>query len=414
MTQFYDTNALLFNFNKDIQFFLISSLTLTQLESIKQNSKKDPEVRYKTRHLINWLAKNTNKYQIIDYRKEWDQELKNYPTLLDNTDSRIILTAIKVKDKLTSDLLFITYDISCMNLAKKNGLNVFYSVVEEDTYTGYKQIYYKNEEELIDFYSSFNNKQSNYYDLLPNEYIIIKDKNDNIIDFRKFLGIGKGYSEIKNIPFNSQIFGKTKAKDIYQQIAIDSLNSNQISVIRGPAGTGKSLLSLAYLFEKLEKGKIDKIIIFCNTVATQGSAKLGYYPGSKNQKLLDSQIGNFLASKLGDKFAVQMLIDKEQLLLLPMSDIRGFDTTGMKAGIYITQAQNMSVDLMKLALQRIGEDSIVILDGDSQAQVDLGAYAGNNNGLKRVSSIFRGESIYGQVTLKTIYRSKIANIAQRM
>lgn len=274
MTYFFDTNTLLFDFNKDTQFFLISSLTLTQLESIKQNSKKDPEVRYKTRHIINWLAKNTEKYEIIDYQEQWDDELKNYSTLLDNTDSRIILTAIKIKNKYP-DLVFFTYDISCMNLAKKNGLNVVYSIVEEDTYTGYKQIYYENEEELINFYSSFNDKQSNYYNLLPNEYIIIKDKNNNIIDSRKFLGAGKGYSEIKNIPFNSQIFGKTKAKDIYQQIAMDSLCSNQLSVIRGPAGTGKSLLSLAYLFEKLEKGKIDKIIIFCNTVATQGSAKLG-------------------------------------------------------------------------------------------------------------------------------------------
>jgi predicted ribonuclease YlaK len=63
--------------------------------------------------------------------------------------------------------------------------------------------------------------------------------------------------------------------------------------------------------------------------------------------------------------AVEMLIDKNQLLLLPMADIRGFDTSGMKAGIYITEAQNMNIDLMKLALQRVGEDSIVILDGDS-------------------------------------------------
>ena len=43
-----------------------------------------------------------------------------------------------------------------------------------------------------------------------------------------------------------------------------------------------------------------------------------------------------------------------QLLLLPMSDIRGFDTSGMRAGVYITEAQNLSIDLMKLDLQRIG------------------------------------------------------------
>ena len=95
-----------------------------------------------------------------------------------------------------------------------------------------------------------------------------------------------------------------------------------------------------------------------------------------------------------------------------MSDLRGFDTSGMKAGVYITEAQNMNVDLIKLALQRIGEDSFIILDGDSNTQVDLGIYAGINNGLRRVSKVFRGKDIYGEITLKNIYRSKIANIAQ--
>jgi len=130
-------------------------------------------------------------------------------------------------------------------------------------------------------------------------------------------------------------------------------------------------------------------------VATAGSAKLGYYPGDRTEKLLDSSIGNFLISKLGAREAVERLIEEEQLLLLPMSDIRGFDTTGMKAGIYITEAQNLTIDLMKLALQRIGEDSICILDGDNEAQVDLGLYAGSNNGLKRVSEVFRGQPFYG-------------------
>ena len=97
-----------------------------------------------------------------------------------------------------------------------------------------------------------------------------------------------------------------------------------------------------------------------------------------------------------------------------MSDIRGYDTSGMKAGVYITQAQNMDIELMKLALQRVGQDGICILDGDDQAQLDLGMYAGSNNGLRRVSEVFRGQSIYGQITLPNIYRSQIADIAERM
>jgi predicted ribonuclease YlaK len=69
---------------------------------------------------------------------------------------------------------------------------------------------------------------------------------------------------------------------------------------------------------------------------------------------------------------------------------------------------------MRLALQRIGEDSICILDGDSNAQVDLSMYAGRNNGMKRVSKIFRGSDVYGEVTLVNIHRSKIANLAQQL
>ena len=56
--------------------------------------------------------------------------------------------------------------------------------------------------------------------------------------------------------------------------------------------------------------RIDKIIIFCNTVATKNSAKLGYLPGTRDEKLLDSQIGNVLISKIGGKIEVERLIDE--------------------------------------------------------------------------------------------------------
>ena len=111
---------------------------------------------------------------------------------------------------------------------------------------------------------------------------------------------------------------------------------------------------------------------------------------------------------------VQDLIDQGTLLLLPFADIRGFDTSGMRAGVYITEAQNLDIDLMKLALQRIGEDSVCILDGDDKAQIDMVEYSGSNNGLRKVSKVFRDHSIYGEVELKNIYRSKIAAIANNM
>ena len=194
----------------------------------------------------------------------------------------------------------------------------------------------------------------------------------------------------------------------------DSLANNTITMVKGPAGSGKTYLSLGYLMYLLESHKIDKIIVFCNTVATKDSAKLGYYPGSRDEKLLDSQIGNLLASKFGGKIEVERLIQEEKLILLPLSDIRGYDTSGMRAGVYISEAQNMSVSLMKLALQRIGEDSVCIIDGDEKTQVDSVEFAGNNNGMRRASKIFRGNDVYGEVTLKNIHRSRIAELAELM
>jgi predicted ribonuclease YlaK len=118
----------------------------------------------------------------------------------------------------------------------------------------------------------------------------------------------------------------------------DTLANNKITMVKGPAGSGKTYMSLGYLLSLLESRKIDKIIIFCNTVATKDSAKLGYYPGSRDEKLLDSQIGNLLASKFGSKIEVERMIEEEKLILLPLSDIRGYDTSGMHAGVYISEA----------------------------------------------------------------------------
>jgi predicted ribonuclease YlaK len=202
--------------------------------------------------------------------------------------------------------------------------------------------------------------------------------------------------------------------DIYQSLAADSLMNNKITLIKGPAGSGKTFLSLAFLMHKLERNKIDRIIVFCNTVATKNSAKLGYYPGTRDEKLLDSQIGNLLISKFGGRLAVEQMIQQEKLVLLPLSDIRGYDTSGMCAGIYISEAQNMDVELMKLTLQRIGEDSICIIDGDCKTQVDDVHFAGSSNGMKRASQVYRGEDVYGEITLKNIHRSRIAKIAEKM
>ena len=412
--KFYDTCSLL-DLQQDAfkENFFISSITLVELEEIKTSGLKDEEIKWSARQLLYLLDANEEMVTVIPYNTiVHDAIIKTYG-LMPNNDSRIIVTAFQCY-KGNSDLIFVTSDAACREVAKSIGLPVKSTFADpEEDYLGYEEIIMDNTK-LALFYSEILPQNLNFCRLLENEYLLIKDTEDNIID--KYKWKEDRYIQIPFCKAESRMFGKVtpKNQDPYQQIALDSLANNQVTLLRGPAGSGKSYLAFARMFELLESGKIDKVIIFCNTVATKGSAKLGFYPGSRTEKLLDSQIGNLLESKLGDKMAVEKLIDEGQLVLLPLSDIRGYDTTGMNAAIYISEAQNLDIELMRLALQRIGEDSICIIDGDYTHQVDMAMYAGARNGMRRVGKVFKGQPFFGEVTLKNIHRSKIAEIAEQL
>ena len=410
---FYDTCSLLKELqNAFKEKFYISNITLKEIENIKTSALKDEDVKYRARQLAHLLDEKEKDYEIIDFSSEYLKFLPEIYLEDINNDIKIISSALYLQKAKRIPITFVTEDLCCKRLAASAGLKVkFLNDKDLSNYNGFKELLLDTEEKIGNFYNNIYSTK-NLYNLLTNQYLFIKDKNGEVLD--KFFYNGKTLEQLKFSAFNSKQLGKIKAKDEYQSAAMDSLKRNKISLLRGPAGTGKSYLAMGFLFDLLEKDKIQQIIIFCNTVATAGSARLGFYPGTKDEKLLDSQIGNFLSSKLGSKEALLHLIEMEKIVLLPMSDIRGYDTTGMNAGIYITEAQNLDIELMRLALQRIGEDSICILDGDDAAQVDMSIYAGNNNGLRRVSQVFRGQEYYGEITLQNIYRSRIAQQAQLM
>lgn len=418
MIIFYDTCSLLQKLHsvfEEEEKFYISNITLMELENIKTSSTKDEETKYNARLLLHLLEKNEDKYEIITYRTDMDEIISNL-SLPVNSDSRIIASAVSVYKELENkeNFVFESADLACRTIAKSIGLPLSKRErIDVEEYTGFIELEF-TENALANFYQEILINNENPHELLENQYLILKNEQGHIID--KYKWKNNRYEKVGFKVAKSKMFGKVAPKDgdIYQQLALDSLYTNKITMIRGAAGTGKSYLSFGFMFDMLEQGMIDKIIVFCNTVATKGSAKLGYYPGSRDEKLLDSQIGNLLVSKIGDRIMVEKLIADGTIVLLPMSDIRGYDTTGMNAAIYISEAQNLDIELMRLALQRVGDDSICILDGDSNAQVDSSLYAGSNNGMRRVSEIFKGSDIYGEVTLQKIHRSKIAELAQQL
>lgn len=413
--KFYDTCSLLLKAQElwDEYHLVISSITLEELENIKTAANKDPDVKFAARKIVHELEEHYGDYTVVLWKHSYMDHLIQEDLPVTN-DSKIITCAQMFEKELQpgDEMIFVTNDLCCKHLARTK-LNSPIESYEEEAYDydGYKEVTLDTEA-MSDFYS---NMDKNIFDLFINQYLIVKDKETNAVVDR-LCWTGEGYRHLSYNNFNSRYFGDVKPikGDIYQALAADSLSNNRLTMIKGPAGTGKTYLSLGFLLHKLERNKIDKIIIFCNTVATKNSAKLGYYPGTRDEKLLDSQIGNLLISKFGARIAVEQMINEEKLVLLPLSDIRGYDTTGMRAGIYISEAQNLDIELMKLTLQRIGEDGICIIDGDCKAQVDDIHFAGSSNGMKRASKVYRGEGIYGEVTLKNIHRSEIARIAEKM
>lgn len=410
MIKFYDTNALLTLLDEAFKEpFVIADITLAEIENIKTSAHKDETIKYKARKLAHLLVDNEDKFNVI--KTPTDESLQEeFPGFNITNDFKIVWAAKQYNS--VAEIIFVTDDLLCRTIAK----NIFGSAVrgvEEkslDEYTGYKEVVL-SDTELADLY---NDVSVNRFDLLENQYLLVRDSNNEVVDILKWKDGVLGH--IKRSKFKSGFMEEVKPyrNDPYQKMLFDALVSSQFVLINGSAGTGKSYIALAYLLQLLDKHAIDKIVVFTNTVPAKGAAKLGFYPGSRTEKLVDSQIGIMLGSKLGGTYGLEYLISQDKIELLPMSDIRGYDTSGKKCAVYITEAQNFDIELMRLALQRVGEDTICVIDGDFNTQVDMPIFDGANNGMRKVSEVFKGEEFYAQVTLKNIYRSKIAEIAQKM
>lgn len=399
MKKFYDTCSIMED-TGDLSDVMISSITIQELEHIKSSNTKSEDVRAKARQAV----KNIRKYQVetIIYNPEWDTDLLAMG-LENNNDNKIILSCSK-----SNCNIFYTEDYLCELIA--NRIFGFETKrVRDDITDEYKGFVIVDEYDnrLIDIYEDIEEK-TNPFNLLVNQYICIT-KNNEIVDLFKWNG--DKYLKVTNGKIKSLMFGDLKAKDVYQKMVIDSINSNTLTCISGKAGSGKSLLSLACSMEMVEKGKYDRIVILFNPCAVRGATQLGYYQGSLIEKALQSNIGNVLITKFGDRFAVENLIAQGKLKLVPMVDCRGMEIRDNEI-LYITEAENMTVDMMKICLSRASQYAKIIVEGDYK-QIDNKIFM-VDNGMSRLVDQLKGEDCFGYIQLQNVWRSKIATLMDRL
>lgn len=204
--------------------------------------------------------------------------------------------------------------------------------------------------------------------------------------------------------------GEVKAKNLRQAIAIDSFHKNKLTIITGKAGSGKSYLALGYLLQEIHNQKnAKKVYIVTNNVPMRGTSTFGLKKGDIIAKVLQSNLGSILKTKLGLEYT-EMLIKSGVLNIVTLEDIRGASFDGP---VYVTEAQNYTKDMMKTIIERMEEEGQLILDGDER-QIDLAMASGINNGISRALTVFGGDELLGHVRLEGNMRGRISELADKM
>lgn len=268
-------------------------------------------------------------------------------------------------------------------------------------YTGIKDVEL-NSEELAQFY------QGDYQirDLLENQYVFIRDGTDKIVD--KFFWRAGHLERVPFVTFSSDYLGKIKPRNPEQECAFHLLKDTEtkVKLITGRFGSGKSMSMIAQANEALEKGVVDKIVYVRNNIAVRDTSELGSLPGSEIDKLLPFLMQ--FADHVGGKEALMTMIAQERLEPIHLGYLRGRDIRN--SIIYVTEAQNLTIDHIKLLLGRVGEGSYLYLDGDFHAQIDRSAFE-RSPGLKKLIEVLSGNKLFGYVNLVKSERSEVSALA---
>lgn len=158
-----------------------------------------------------------------------------------------------------------------------------------------------------------------------------------------------------------------KPKTVNQAKLVEQVQGNDLVFALGPAGTGKTYISVAMAVRALKNKSVKKIII--TRPAVEAGENLGFLPGDLKEKI-DPYLRP-IYDALGDMIPYEKLqyyMEREIIEIAPLAYMRG--RTLNNAFILLDEAQNTTPMQMKMFLTRMGPDSKMIVTGDT-SQIDL-------------------------------------------
>lgn len=187
---------------------------------------------------------------------------------------------------------------------------------------------------------------------------------------------------------DSELVLQTKRRDLRgrtprQTQYLNQIQSHDITFGIGPAGTGKTYLAVASAVDSFERGNVKRIVLV--RPAVEAGERLGFLPGDLSQKvdpylrpLYDSLYDLMGYEKVGKLF------ERSAIEIAPLAYMRG--RTLNDAFIILDEAQNTTLEQMKMFLTRMGFGSRAVVTGDS-TQIDLPK--GQKSGLNEAEAILK-------------------------
>jgi phosphate starvation-inducible PhoH-like protein len=194
-----------------------------------------------------------------------------------------------------------------------------------------------------------------------------------------------------------------RPKTLNQKRYVDAIDSHTVVFGIGPAGTGKTYLAMAKAVQALQSKQVNRIIL--TRPAIEAGERLGFLPGTLTEKI-DPYLRP-LYDALHDMVAadsVPKLLTNGVIEVAPLAYMRG--RTLNDSFIILDEAQNTSMEQMKMFLTRLGFNSKMVVTGDI-TQIDLPG--GMRSGLREVREILDGvdDIFFCQLTNHDVVRHKL-------